>query len=254
MIAHCESFCYAGNGFMQRRRLIIAIACLALLWLGISRIGRSGRDDTSNADQGQGDAKWQTAHHADPRPTKSQGNHNLSPRQRDQISKPPPVAESTEVFSATVDAEIKPGETLVMGGYRTPDGNHEFTLLKPELVTLEDGSKAIKLRPLALSIGEGFALESGMNSLTTKAPIADQNAEAWQQEDVHTTLRSASQDTESRIMTAPTVVVTPGEPFTISVGGEDGSPQYSIEATMSMNANGTFQIQSRTERSPGARH
>ena len=152
-----------------------------------------------------------------------------------------------------VSADIKAGETLVMGGYRTPDGKHEFTLLTPSVITGPDGEEQIILNSRMLSVGPEFAKESGMDSLTTPKRTADGRAEAWSQSSLRSTMESASQSEGIEIAASPRVTSRPGEPVSLRLG-QEGGPGYHIEAIINPTEDGGFSIEALTERNFGNDH
>lgn len=179
---------------------------------------------------------------------------NQDPASRTKsLSAPPFQTDPEKLYSALVTADIKAGETLVMGGYRTPDGKHEFTLLTPSIITTPDGEEQIMLKSNMLSIGPEFAKESGMDSLTTPERTADGRAEAWNRSSLQSTMTSASQWDDTRIKASPSIISRPGEPFSIGIG-QEGGPGYQIEATVNSNADGSFSIEALTERDFGDNH
>lgn len=154
-----------------------------------------------------------------------------------------------DVLSSTVNAEIKPGETLVTGGYRRTDGNYEMTLLTPRSVTLEEGREAIEMDGKVLSVGSEFVGAHGLEALATNATNTLQHGGAWMQEDVAGALRAASESEWVAILSTPKIVALPSTPFTLTFG-EKGGDQFSIEGTATKMPNGSFAIQSRVERTP----
>lgn len=155
---------------------------------------------------------------------------------------------NAEKFSSTVHAEIRQGETLVLGGYQLPDGSHEFTMLTPSLETMEDGSQMISIQSKTLTISPDFARQSGMDTLTTRYPTADQHAEAWSEEDMRSTLLGASTANGTNLMNAPRVTAVPGQPITINIAADEGKAHYSIETAVHTTTQGGFSITSRMMR------
>lgn len=155
-----------------------------------------------------------------------------------------------DVFSSTVNAEIKPGETLVTGGYKTADGNYELILLTPRGVTLEDGREAIEIDGKVLSVGTQFVGAHGLETLATNARNTLQHAEAWMQDDVARTV-AAARDAEGAGIRSSQVIMLPSTPFTVSIGETDGA-QFSLDGTVARSSQGCFAIQSRVERTPKA--
>lgn len=160
-----------------------------------------------------------------------------------------PLEQNT--LSSTVNAEINSGETLVTGGYKTPDGNYELILLTPSSVTLEDGSEAVEIESKFLSVGSEFVGAHGLETLATNARNTLQHAEAWMREDTANTLQAARKSEGVGILSAPKVVTLPSQPFTLILG-ETGGDRFTVDGTVARSPGGKFAIQSRVERIPKA--
>lgn len=152
-----------------------------------------------------------------------------------------------DVLSSTVNAQIKPGETLVTGGYRRDDGNYELTFVTPRSVTLEDGREAIEISSKIISVGAGFVASQGLDSIATNARNTLQHGESWMQDDVQKTLTAAAGTDGVRLMSSPKVTIFPSAPFTLNLMEEDGT-EFSIEGTATKQPDGSFAIQTRVER------
>lgn len=153
-----------------------------------------------------------------------------------------------EPYTSTVKGDLQPGETLVMGGQLLPNGLHEFTFMTPTAITLEDGTQAIKLETRTIGIKPEFARERGLNSLTTLDRHTQQRAEAWSAEDTNSTLQSLSDD--SIMLSSPDIIVRPGQAAKSGIGDQNGGPGYSTETTATINADGSFSIESKVVRVP----
>ena len=155
---------------------------------------------------------------------------------------------SKERFSSTVHMEIAAGETLVTGGYQRSNGQYELTFITPSMVTLEDGSEAINLTSKVLSVDPGFIKEIGLEGLTTKRRNSLQHAEAWKQKKLRDTLGLAIQQTQSGIISSPSILAKPSTPATIVMESE-GKTRFSIESTLEKSSSGGFVIKAVIERS-----
>ena len=156
-----------------------------------------------------------------------------------------------DVLSSTVNCEIKPGETLLTGGYMTADGKYEMTFMTPSSVTLDDGTEGIKVSARMLSVGSEFVSANGLETLATNAKNTLQHGEAWKQDDVAKTMQAASKTDGAELMSAPSITARLSEPFTLSFG-EAGRGQFTIDGTVTRSPNGSYAIQSRIERTPKA--
>ena len=156
-----------------------------------------------------------------------------------------------DVLSSTVNCEIKPGETLLTGGYMKADGKYEMTFMTPSSVTLDDGTEGIKVSARMLSVESDFVSANGLETLATNAKNTLQHGEAWKQDDVAKTMQAASKTDGAEIMSAPSITARLSQPFTLSFG-EAGRDQFTIDGTVTRSPNGSYAIQSRIERTPKA--
>lgn len=122
-----------------------------------------------------------------------------------------------DALSSVVKTVVPPGDALVMGGYPTADGRHEFTFLTPRTLGADEGGPAVLLeaRVVALSPDEVAAL--GMDTLASPVRNSLQHAETWNETDVRQTLEGDGLDT----IASPALSSVPGEGFAWKL--EDGA-------------------------------
>jgi hypothetical protein len=127
-----------------------------------------------------------------------------------------------DIRSATVDTEVLADETLVTGGYKTPDGNTNFLFLRPERVTLDDGREAVKLASTVLALSEEHLKGSAVEDLATNASNTLQHGEAWQNTEAESVLKDLR---ETGMAGMPSVITLPGQAAQITI--QDGL-QYKV--------------------------
>lgn len=229
--------------------LILLFITAAVCWRGLQLSESHRISDSSEAD---GNAKI-SGHRADFFGKPDGRDRGPSPR---QLGNPSGglsggAKSAPKSFGARISGEVQAGETLVMGGYRLPDGTHAFTFITPSSVRMEDGSEAIVLKTRAMATTPDQARSLGMDSLVTQDSTADHQAEAWSaQETASMVLKTTSTGKGTPWMITPSLMVKPGEPATIRIDGRRGAPSYSVEATVRKTADGNFSIQTEVVHTP----
>ena len=136
-------------------------------------------------------------------------------------------------------AEVKPGQSIVTGGYKTPDGRNQFTVLRPQLIRDESGQDSIRIDSKIIDMGAEDIAATGLDSLATNAKNTLQQAEAWEESDVSNTMETLKKSGSSDRMSGPTIMTRPGSEFTIAIGSkETGSYVLKGTATPSPSSSG----------------
>ena len=161
----------------------------------------------------------------------------------------PHFSQPENLHSALVTAELEEGETLVMGGYRKPDGSHEFILISPQRVAIEGQESQIQLQSRVLSYAPEHLERNGLTGLATDKRNADGKSKIWRLEERTNSLQQASQFTAS-----PSVTVTAGEAARVHLGDGNGGRDFTLEVTARMTEGGGFSLEALTERNPGGNH
>jgi len=134
-------------------------------------------------------------------------------------------AKFPEQFSSLSDATLAPGEKLFLGGFRTADGNYEFTMLEADPIKA-DGTQLkpgeIKDAPLQYMVNtKTFVVrpeassEFGLGSLISPAKTRIQKSVVSPSDE--TLLRP---DNTVGMMTNPSLTLRPDTAASISVGTE----------------------------------
>ncbi len=155
-------------------------------------------------------------------------------------------AQFPQQFSSICDVTLETGESLVLGGFRKADGNHEFTKITvtPKIGEGAGGNYSIKSTTLVLTPEKSSEL--GYDTLISPAKtriqkglIVDSNA--------HTGAGDYVQ-----AMLAPLVVCTANTPATISVGNSESAHVISTLISPVEDA-GSFRLRVRIESPEGSR-
>jgi hypothetical protein len=155
-------------------------------------------------------------------------------RQLEEISAP--LAQ--DMASTMFKAEVKPGQSIVTGGYKTPDGKSQFTVLKPRLVREPDGQESILIETKIIDMSSGDIAATGLDSLATQARNTLQHAEAWEESDVSNAMETVKKSGLSDVLSGATIRTMPGSEFSMSIGSvETGS--YVLKGTASPSPTGS---------------
>jgi hypothetical protein len=154
-------------------------------------------------------------------------------------------------FSSLCDATLNPGETLVLCGFMTADGNYEFTTLeakpiKADGTPLEPGEAKdspsqymVKTRSVIMS--PEASSELGLGSLMSPARTRIQKSVVLPQGEV--LLRP---DKTVGVMTSPSVTLRPGTAVSISAGTEEKALVISMIVNPG-DTKGSIRIRTRIE-------
>lgn len=154
-------------------------------------------------------------------------------------------AQFPEQFSSLCDATLQPGESLVLGGFRKPDGNYEFTMLEVEPIgadgaPLQEGAATqykVTLKNFGLSREK--SMESGFGSLISPAMTRIQKSIAFPPGE------TPSIETQD-VATMPTVVTRPDQTATIQMGSNEKA--YMVSMIVSSEDSGkSIRIRTRVE-------
>jgi hypothetical protein len=164
-------------------------------------------------------------------------------KQLDEIAAP--LAE--DMASTMFKAEVKPGRSIVTGGYKTPDGKCQFTVLKPQLIHDASGHDYIKIESKVIDMSAEDIAATGLDSLATNAKNTLQHAETWEESDVSNTMENLKKSGLSDLISGATIMTMPGSEFTMAIGtNETGSYVLKGTATPSPGGSGVL-LQTRIE-------
>lgn len=130
------------------------------------------------------------------------------------------ILRSTEedILSSTLKTRVTRDEVLVTGGYRTDDGNYQFSMVSPTSEELPDGRDAIVLRPRHFAISTDAMQMLGLDSLSTNAGNVLQHGEIWSLEGFQQFLKTAKEIEGVEMLVSPKVTLLSGMEAEISVG------------------------------------
>jgi hypothetical protein len=195
---------------------------------------------TTRSGPGQGD---ETDTSPAPRPLRRGEDRQAQARQEklDEVEKElkeisEPLAE--DMASTMFNADIKTGQSVVTGGYQAADGTNRFTVLKPIVKQSANGSQQIQISAQMIAVSPEDTTSTGLNTLATNAKNTLQHAETWEEADVSSTMGKVRSSQSSKYLSAPNVIVNPGEKFSMKMFG-DSERTYTLEGTAEVSPNGS---------------
>ena len=121
-----------------------------------------------------------------------------------------------EMLSSALRAELRPGEVVVTGGYRLPDGARLYAFVQPTVERIGD-KDVVKIAGAVRSVSDAAGASVGLDNLATNADNTLQHGEVWQAEEQRDVF-SALDATEARAIALPAMTVEPGASSTIEFG------------------------------------
>lgn len=155
------------------------------------------------------------------------------------------TASGVDPLHSKVETVLSPGQSMVMGGYPTADGRHEFSVITPHWVGTKNGGSQVHFDIKILKLDALGLIDSGLESLVTSERRAEQNAEVWSPEDVAETLENS---VGVELTSAPSVYTMPGAPARIQCGADGARDFYSMMIEATEGPNGGFHLKSEITR------
>ncbi len=128
-------------------------------------------------------------------------------------------AQFSDQHSTLCDTNLKPGENLIIGGFKHADGNFEFSSLVVEKIEV-DGSNRVTMKTFIMS-GERVT-ELGLDSLVSTAKKRIQQSIVFPPGD-QSWMRSAVD-----MMTTPSITIKPGQLGVMSMGTDKNGLALSV--------------------------
>ncbi|HEX5791200.1 MAG TPA: hypothetical protein VFY13_08595 [Luteolibacter sp.] len=153
-------------------------------------------------------------------------------------------AKHPDYFSSLCDANLKPGEALILGGFKTADGGYEFNALQvaPDADAAQPGSYRISTRSFVLSPEQ--CDQQGLSELLTSAPMRIQKSVVRPADALPSTITGSSM-----VMTLPAVSTQTNISASISMSAGNQTRAYSYLAEPGAES-GSIRLRTRIE-SPG---
>ncbi len=145
-----------------------------------------------------------------------------------------------EVATVRVHTLLPAGHSMVLGGYATADGNHEFAVVTPEWLTGPNGEKQLRAETKIVSASDKGLEHTGLSSLVTNERKSQQNAEVWTAEDMKETFAHPE---GIDVLSAPGLIMPLGAPGQIRIGSADeNGALFDLQMSVSEGPNGEFDM------------
>ncbi len=163
-------------------------------------------------------------------------------RELDRLRRPLDV----DMASATLRASLAPGEGVVTGGYRLPDGTRLFAFV--ETGSRADGGIGVASR--FFSIPEELVQALGLQTLSTEAANTLQHGEVWVRDEIRGVAAALEQTPSVRLLTAGDTAIQPGRPGEVTFPANPGDPPLSLNVNAVFDPDNNLDLELRVESAP----
>lgn len=126
-----------------------------------------------------------------------------------------------DLSSSTLRANLSPGEGVVTGGHRLPDGRRLFALVATD--ARADG--AVDVAGRFFAVPEELVPALGLQTLVTEAANTLQHGEVWVREELESVATRLEQTPSARLLATGGAALRAGEPGEVTLPtGTDGPP------------------------------
>ena len=151
-----------------------------------------------------------------------------------------------DMASATLRANLAPGEGVVTGGYRLPDGSRLFAFVETDART--DGGIGVASR--FFSVPEELVQALGLQTLSTEAANTLQHGEVWVRDELHQVAEALEQTPGARLLTTGSTAIQPGLPGEVTFPATPGDPPLSLNVNAVFDAQNNLDLELRVESVP----
>lgn len=151
-----------------------------------------------------------------------------------------------DMASATLRANLAPGEGVVTGGYRLPDGTRLFAFVQTD--ALQDGAIGVTSRIFA--VPDELARSLGLGTLATEAANTLQHGEVWVRDELNQVAAKLAQTTDARVLSTGGVSLQPGRPADVPLRLEENAPPLSLNVGATYDAKRNLDLELRVESAP----
>ena len=151
-----------------------------------------------------------------------------------------------DMASATLRANLAPGEGVVTGGYRLPDGSRLFAFVETD--SRVDGGIGVASR--FFSVPEELVQALGLQTLSTAAANTLQHGEVWVRDELDQVAGALEQSPGARLLSAGNTALQPGRPGEMIFPAAPGDPPLSLNLNAVFDANNNLDLELRVESAP----
>ncbi len=148
-----------------------------------------------------------------------------------------------DMASATLRAQLRPGEGVVTGGYRLPDGSRLFAFIE----TSERGDGSIGVQGRFYSVPDGVAQGLGLQNLLTEAANTLQHGEVWLREEIADITTRIQGSGVSRAVGLGATSLLPGHASVVPI---ESNPPITYRVYIERDANNGLDLDLRLESIP----
>ncbi|MEP2776044.1 MAG: hypothetical protein ABJQ29_14390 [Luteolibacter sp.] len=128
-------------------------------------------------------------------------------------------------FSSLCDVTLEPGESLILGGFKTSDGNYEFTMMTVTPYHAGNGGNQYSIRAQNMTLTPEKSAEMGFDALISPAKTRIQKSHIVNSHDFDPSGDGVS------ISANPTLVTNANSPASITIGNAEGAHVISTFVT-----------------------
>ncbi|MFK7849386.1 MAG: hypothetical protein AB8D78_00275 [Akkermansiaceae bacterium] len=143
--------------------------------------------------------------------------------------------------STLCDVNLKPGESLIVGGFENQDGGFEFTKLSVNPANPELSSDFYKIKTMSFTLNREKSTELGLGLLISPAKTRIQKSITIQED-----ISKSIQNSAAHAIAYPSLTSSSGQPGTISVGTEEYGQAISFLPTAA-EEQGSIRLRMRLE-------
>lgn len=148
-------------------------------------------------------------------------------------------AQFPEQYSSLCDVSLKPGETLVLGGFRTTQGDLEFTTMQAEPTDTGNGQTGYLIKMKTMHLSADLSREIGLEHLISPARMRIQKSAVLSPDE-------AARMNSGKIISTPSLLTKADEMATISVGSDHKAHVISLIASPGPDE-ASLRLRTRTE-------
>lgn len=151
-----------------------------------------------------------------------------------------------DMASSTLRASLAPGEGVVTGGYRLPDGNRLFAFVETD--ALPDGGVGVASRFFA--VPEDIVQTLGLQTLSTEAANTLQHGEVWVRDELIQIADALEKTPGARLLSAGNAAIQPDRPSDVPLPNSPGETPLSLNVRATYDKDRNLDLQLRVESIP----
>ncbi len=151
-----------------------------------------------------------------------------------------------DMASATLRANLAPGEGVVTGGYRLPDGTRLFAFVETD--ARAEGGIGVESRFFA--VPEELVQPLGLQTLSTEAANTLQHGEVWIRDELREITGVLAQMPGARLLASGDTAIQPGQPGELALPSRPGDPPLSLNVNAIYDERRNLDLELRVESAP----